>query len=179
MPTANETILREAGYYGTMFGGIDIGTHNCGWAFVGISGNYLKSGFFKLTASGKLYDRMKALVREMNGLARRQGGSVIMYGIEDPWVGKNLQTAMKLSKAWGAAYGAIVSWGGQAMPIAVPAAKTALTGSPEASKENMLKMARTTCSVEIDQFDEADAIGVALATRKAILEKAMEAVGRV
>lgn len=173
MGTANEKILRKAGYFGTMFGGIDVGTlDGCGWAYVDIAGEYIKSGVFNLSEFGDLYDRLAALGTSMRGIAR-MSGNTIMYGIEDPWINpRNPQVGLKLAKAWGVIFDCMTSSGYEAMPISVSEAKLAMTGDGAADKEKVLRFAQQ-MNPNITQFDESDAVAVALATRAKILKEAM------
>ena len=87
-----------------------------------------------------------------------------VVGIEKPYVGPNRQTAINLGIAFGCIYTQARRHGFDPIEISPKEAKLALAGTGNASKALMLKKAQA--YRKIDSFDEADAIGIALAVRE-------------
>jgi len=161
--------------------GIDTGTRLLGWAIVGERGEYINTGWVDLetplskTLKGwrSLYVRLISLSNWASqffaDLARKAPihDQIEFVGIEHPWVGKGRQTALTLGMAWGIIAQAAMHEGYSIAKIEPTQAKKALTGSGVARKPAMLEAAKlmgAKCEGK-GQFDEADALGVALATR--------------
>ena len=185
--------------------GIDTGTRLLGWAVVGERGEYIDSGWVDLetTLSRKLkgWDslsiRLRALsmwaTRFFEGIQHSADWASTIVGIEHPWVGRSKQTALTLGMAWGIIAHAAMQCGFAIAKIEPTQAKKALTGSGLPKKQAMLEAAklmdtgrepgdwvaghtmRPACEGK-GKFDEADALGVALATRIWALERERGAV---
>lgn len=142
-----------------MYVGIDVGTKNVGWATVRENGEIADSG--SDTFKGTLEERFEDLVMWGNsGFSSFEPGTTV--GLECPWVGNNIQTALKLGEAKGIIR-CMALWKGLLVVDISPAeAKKALTGKGNATKEDMLRVAQG-LRPEVETHDEADAIGVALA----------------
>ena len=151
--------------------GIDVGTgDNCGWAIVNLQGELLESGVYKLGEKAALESRLVSLHKALDGfvLAMRMvyhkefHGHLYAVGIETPWVGKNIQSALRLGKAWGVVAASFMEY---VVPYTIyPAtAKKALTGSGKARKLARVAAAQL-MGMQGENDNEADAIGVALAT---------------
>lgn len=143
------------------FLGIDIGTRFLGFAAVDKDGQPQGTGTTKF--EGKTRFRLKAIAKWADDFFRHCGHEVIV-GIESPWVGANAQAAILLAKAWGIVAG--VAWANgcnEIYSISPKTAKKALAGSGNATKYEMSMRAEMLCGRTVTS-DEADAIGVALAT---------------
>ena len=163
------------------FCGIDTGSRIIGYAITTEYGEVVSNGSMEL-ASGVPDDfsSKEALMWRLNKLQTWMNdfmldllegfGQEIVVGIESPWVGKNPQTALKLGKAWGIVAAMAMSWGLEVYDISPAEAKQAITGDSGASKDVVMKYARM-LKPEVASQDEADAISVALATRKKYLER--------
>ena len=89
--------------------------------------------------------------------------SVTAVGIEHPWYGKNLQTALTLGIAFGYVSSEAQRRGYAVFKISPAEAKRALAGKGNADKQQMIAGVKTKIGLTVSA-DEADAIGVALAT---------------
>lgn len=87
---------------------------------------------------------------------------ILLAGIEDQWVGKNPQGTMTLSKQFGVIFGILAGLGIYAVRIQPKQGKKAITGSGNATKEQVLRMAQQ-MGYGGDNENAADAAGVALA----------------
>jgi len=178
----------------TNYIGIDIGTELLGWAALNEAGEYISSGWVDLetTLSRKLRDwnsleiRLKNLCRwalEFFGeyervLSIKEVLGDTLVGIEHPWVGQSRQTALTLGIAWGIIAQAAMQCGLTITKVGPTRAKKAMTGSGKATKDAMLDAAKL-MGAKCDgkgQYDEADALGVALATRLWALERERESL---
>ena len=176
MTTAINQLLKKTGHHGRFFLGLDTGTsrgrkNNCGYALVDTEGMVHDVGVWRLTRPSLL--GRWAELRKVASLYVGQLAYIVAAGIEEPWSDpENPQVGLKLAKTWGLL--ACLCWqrGFYVCSIVPSTAKKALTGDGKASKEDMLKVAKLLWP-DVQQFDEADAIGVALATRNLIIEKAM------
>ena len=98
---------------------------------------------------------------------------IVAAGIEEPWVDPaNPQVGLKLAKTWGILASLCWQRGFYVCGVSPATAKKALTKDSRASKEEVFGVAKLLWP-DIQQFDEADAIAVATATRNMIIEKAM------
>lgn len=149
--------------------GVDIGTRIAGYAIV--KGDYVYHSEAvslrrnaKLKGWDSLLDRYEALL-EWSRTAFA-GSRFDLVGIEWPWVGRNAQTAIKLGAAFGIVMASAMTYGLTVVRIEPSEAKLALTGDGGASKDKMVIFAKMLTKLKSSYpEDEADAIGVALATQ--------------
>jgi len=150
--------------------GIDTGTVSIGHALFN-GENYIFSG---------VYDVKQGNGSDWSGMDERFGRIVDFFdyyfgclkafwpdmavGIESPFVGPNRHTAINLGIAFGCVYAQVHKHGIVSVSISPAEAKRALTGAGNASKALMLREAQE--YVSTSSYDEADAIGIALATRR-------------
>ena len=178
----------------TNYIGIDTGTRLLGWAMTDGDGKHIDSGWVdletplskKLKGWDSLAVRLGFLGRCTSRLfAERErvlgadsAANDVLVGIEHPWVGKSKQTSLTLGMAWGIIAQAAMQCRLPIVKIEPTQAKKALTGSGLARKPAMLEAARNMgakCEGK-GKFDEADAFGVALATRLWDLERRRESL---
>lgn len=84
--------------------------------------------------------------------------------IEAPFYGKNVQSMLKLGRAQGVAIAAAIAQGLDIAEYAPKRVKQAVTGSGNASKEQVAGMCEVICKRKFDkkQLDATDALGVAI-----------------
>lgn len=151
------------------FCGIDTGTRVVGYAIV--DGEHVfRSDAVSLRRNTKLRGWESLLERYENLLEWSRsvfaGSRFDLVGVEWPWVGKNAQTAIKLGVAFGIVMASAMTHGLSVVRIEPAEAKMALTGSGNASKEEMVMFAKTITTLRSKYpEDESDAIGVALAAQ--------------
>ena len=174
--------------------GVDIGTaNNCGWAIVNLQAERLDSGVIKVgrreSLDVRLYDLYYSFMPVFFGQIESRCADpyrLLAVGIETPWVGKNIQTALRLGKAWGVVAGFFI--GTQSIiphTIYPTTAKKALTGSGKATKYAMVQTAAAMGMPHkvnekgeiVGDDNEADAIGVAIATLDAWREDYLYGLG--
>ncbi len=178
--SAIRTVLQDMQYIGRLFLGFDTGTsrgkeNNCGFALVDIDGDVHESGVWRLEEKS-LIDRLAELRSLSADFIREYRYSIIYTGIEEPWASQqNPQVGLKLAKVWGILAAASWRWEVPVVGIAHTTAKKALTGDAKADKEKVKRYAEI-LKPDIGQFDESDAIAVALATRGLVIERAMKGI---
>lgn len=121
---------------------------------------YENSGCIR-TQSVDFPQRLKVIFEDLTTVITAYPGAIV--AIERVFVNKNVDSALKLGQARGAAICACVA---QGLPVAEYSAtevKQALTGSGRASKEQMQHMIRLTLGLnKVPQVDAADALAIAL-----------------
>ena len=143
--------------------GIDPGSIKTGWGVIEVEGSqitYLGSGIIKL-GSGVMSDRLLILHRGLLDVIERLQPTECT--VEEVFLAKNFQSALKLGQARGVA---LLAAGGADIPVSEFAAKTvkqAICGQGQASKLQMQKMViRILNLTENPGEDAADALGIAL-----------------
>lgn len=143
--------------------GIDPGSQVTGYGVIEVSGTratYVASGCVR-TGNGNLPDRLKVIFQGI-------GEIVSIYqphemAVEQVFVHKNVDSALKLGQARGAAICACVM---QELPVAeyTPREiKQAIVGTGNAAKEQVQHMVRMLLKLaDLPQADAADALAVAL-----------------
>lgn len=89
---------------------------------------------------------------------------VDLLGVEWPYAGQNVQSALVLAACCGVALGAAGERGIRGVRVAPTEAKAALAGAGGADKAAMKEAVRVQFGVKIPK-DQADAVGIALAAR--------------
>jgi crossover junction endodeoxyribonuclease RuvC len=161
--------------------GIDPGSRRCGYGVVTREGGRLRVVESGVVVAG---DRPtpERLARILDGLAaviaRARPAEV---SIERVFAGVSVRSALVLGEARGVALAAAARAGLPVHEYQPSEVKLAFTGSGRASKDQMLRTARTLLGVEAELSDEADAIALAVchlarrATRLALVRGHAEA----
>lgn len=145
--------------------GIDPGSRLTGYGIIkqeGRSFTYLGSGCIKAISAGpELADRLQTIFAGVSELTVQF--SPDMFAIEQVFMAKNPDSALKLGQARGAAIVAATNAG---LPIAEYSArqiKQSVVGTGAATKEQVQHMVRTILKLPANpQADAADALAVAL-----------------
>jgi Holliday junction resolvasome RuvABC endonuclease subunit len=167
--------LNVAGYSGIYFAGFDTGTQdNLACCLVDVEGNYVGSKLWKMDQKAPLVSRLVKLSFGLYNYLCNYNFMIMAAGIEEPWVGMNKQTALKLAKVWGIVFDQCNMQTITAIGIQPSEAKKALTGNGRAKKPEVKRIAGLLAEREFESQDEADAFAVALATRAKVIEMAME-----
>jgi crossover junction endodeoxyribonuclease RuvC len=143
--------------------GIDPGSRHTGYGIIdsdGMHSQYVASGCIHVKGDslperlGDIYTRVSDIVAEWRPLE---------MSIEQVFVNKNVESALKLGQARGAAICAGVQGRLLVSEYTPTAIKAAVVGTGNASKEQVKHMMTMLLNLKIDlQADEADALGVAL-----------------
>ena len=143
--------------------GIDPGSIKTGWGVIEVEGGsviHLESGILQL-GTGEMADRLLTLHRGLCEVIQRLKPSEC--AVEEIFLAKNFQSALKLGQARGVA---LLSAGAASIPIKEFAAKTvkqAVCGKGQASKTQMQNMVTRILELaENPGEDAADALGIAL-----------------
>jgi Holliday junction resolvasome RuvABC endonuclease subunit len=160
------------------FVGIDPGTNNAAYAVVDSEGQRVCSGQFNLardipsTTQGwdNALIRLRRLANYTEDLFESLSPKIAAVGIEWMYVGKNLDTALKLSVAWGIIASPVLRRGYPLLRVA-PSVARALMYSYQVDDETLIDIAKRMGALceKPGGEDEACAIGVALEVRKKIL----------
>ncbi len=143
--------------------GIDPGSRKTGYGIIDSDGVNSRH-----VASGCIYVKGDSLPQRLGDIFQRVSELVAEYqpaemSIEEVFVNKNVNSAMKLGQARGAAICAAVQQGLNVSEYAPKAVKSAVVGSGNASKEQVQHM--MTMLLKLDdalQEEQADALGIAL-----------------
>jgi crossover junction endodeoxyribonuclease RuvC len=166
--------------------GIDPGSRRCGYGVVAREGGRLRVVESGVVAPGALpvAERLALILEELGAVIRRARPAEV--SIEHVFAGVSPRSALVLGQARGVALAAAAQAGLPVHAYQPSEVKLAFTGSGRASKEQMLRTARTLLGVEADLSDEADAIAVAVchlarrSTRLAVVGgRAAEALARL
>ena len=143
--------------------GIDPGSIKTGWGVIEVEGsrvNYLESGILRL-GSGDMSERLLILHQGLSDAIGRLKPTEC--AVEEVFLAKNFQSALKLGQARGVA---LLSAGSASIPVKEFAAKTvkqAICGQGQATKTQMQNMIiRILGLPDNPGEDAADALGVAL-----------------
>lgn len=144
--------------------GIDPGSRLTGWAVIDLQGSqysYVASGVLRL-GDGELAGRLKSIYQGICDLSVMHQPQE--FAIEQAFMHKNADSALKLGQARGAAICAAAM---QSLPVAeyAPrAVKQSVVGNGGANKQQVAAMVATLLQLQETelQADEADALAVAL-----------------
>jgi len=147
----------------TLILGIDPGSRITGFGVVRDTGRgceYVASGCIR-TGSGSLPERLQAVYRGV-GEVIRQYGPVTM-GIEQVFMARNADSALKLGQARGAAIVACAESGLEIAEYTATQVKQAVVGSGGADKQQVQMMVMHLLRLlEKPQIDASDALAIAL-----------------
>lgn len=144
--------------------GIDPGSRLTGFGVIEAVGSkirYITSGCIRIDTSEDLAFRLKQIFECVNQLIREN--SPTEFAIEQVFMGKNADSALKLGQARGSA---IVAAATHELPVfeyAARAVKQAVTGKGSAEKEQVQHMVQILLSLPgKPQADAADALAIAI-----------------
>jgi crossover junction endodeoxyribonuclease RuvC len=142
--------------------GIDPGSHRCGYGAVARDGSRLSVVESGVLVPGKLpiAERLGRILVGLEAvIARVRPGEV---SVEQVFSGASPRSALVLGQARGVALAAAARAGLPVFEYAPSEVKLAFTGSGRASKDQMVRTARTLLGVAAELADEADAIALAV-----------------
>jgi crossover junction endodeoxyribonuclease RuvC len=142
--------------------GIDPGSRRCGYGVVAREGGRLRVLDSGVLVPGELPipDRLALILDGLGEVIRRAAPAEV--SVEQVFAGVSPRAALVLGQARGVALAAAARAGLPVHEYQPSEVKLAFTGSGRASKEQMLRTARTLLGVDAELSDEADAIAVAV-----------------
>ncbi|MEE4463027.1 crossover junction endodeoxyribonuclease RuvC [Azotobacter chroococcum] len=147
----------------TLILGIDPGSRITGFGVVRDSGRgceYIASGCIR-TGSGPLPERLQAVYRGVTEIIRSHGP--VTMGIEQVFMARNADSALKLGQARGAAIVAAAEAGLEIAEYTATQVKQAIVGSGRADKQQVQMMVMHLLRlVQKPQIDASDALAIAL-----------------
>ncbi len=147
----------------TLILGIDPGSRITGYGVVRDDGRgcqYVASGCIR-TGGGPLHERLQAVYRGIREVVREHGP--VTMGIEQVFMARNADSALKLGQARGAAIVACVEEGLEINEYTASQVKQALVGTGRADKEQVQMMVMHLLGlVQKPQIDASDALAIAL-----------------
>jgi len=143
--------------------GIDPGSRSTGYGIIDSDGfrhQYIESGFIKVLGES-FPERLGCIFVQLNKIIEQWQPQ--SSGIEQVFVNKNVDSALKLGQARGAAICAMVQADldvGEYTPRAI---KKAVVGNGSADKQQIQQMMKLLLKLEfVPQSDEADALAIAV-----------------
>jgi crossover junction endodeoxyribonuclease RuvC len=142
--------------------GIDPGSRRCGYGVVAREGGRLRVVDSGVVVPGELpiAERLAAILDGLSDVIARTGPAEV--AVEQVFAGVSPRSALVLGQARGVALAASARAGLPVFEYQPAEVKLAFTGSGRASKEQMIRTARSLLGVEAELADEADAIGLAV-----------------
>lgn len=145
--------------------GIDPGTNIMGYGVLGIKGKKLTL----ISIGVIMLDKLENHALKLQSILERNLALIDQYhpdevALEAPFFGKNVQSMLKLGRAQGVAMAAALHRGIPIFEYAPRRVKQAITGSGNASKEQVAGMIKTLLSLDTlpKDFDATDAMAVAV-----------------
>lgn len=144
--------------------GIDPGTNLLGYAVLEVKGKELSVpalGVVKLTSFEDHTTKLKEIFLQIQEIIETY--LPISLAIEAPFYGKNVQSMLKLGRAQGVAMAAGITMGLEITEYAPKKIKQSITGSGNASKEQVAFMLNNLLKMKFNQkyLDATDALGAA------------------
>lgn len=147
----------------TLILGIDPGSRITGFGVVRDTGRgceYVASGCIR-TGSGALHERLQVVYRGVREIIRTHGPATM--GIEQVFMARNADSALKLGQARGAAIVAAAEEGLEIAEYTATQVKQAIVGSGGADKQQVQMMVMHLLKlVQKPQIDASDALAIAL-----------------
>lgn len=147
----------------TLILGIDPGSRITGFGVVRDTGRgceYVASGCIR-TGSGALHERLQVVYRGVREIIRTHGP--VTMGIEQVFMARNADSALKLGQARGAAIVAAAEEGMEIAEYTATQVKQAIVGSGGADKQQVQMMVMHLLKlVQKPQIDASDALAIAL-----------------
>lgn len=162
-PYTRHWINRQHGQGMTLILGIDPGSRITGYGVVRDTGRgceYVASGCIR-TGSGELSERLRAVFSGVSEVIRTYGP--VTMGIEQVFMARNADSALKLGQARGAAIVAGAEAGLQIAEYTATQVKQAIAGTGGADKQQVQMMVMHLLKLlEKPQIDASDALAIAL-----------------
>jgi len=147
----------------TLILGIDPGSRTTGYGVVrdiGRGCEYIASGCIR-TGSGALHERLQAVYRGVREVIQTYGP--VTMGIEQVFMARNADSALKLGQARGAAIVAGAEEGLEIAEYTATQVKQAIAGTGGAAKEHVQMMVMHLLKLtQKPQIDASDALAIAL-----------------
>ena len=147
----------------TLILGIDPGSRITGYGVVRDTGRgceYVASGCIR-TGNGPLAERLQIVFRGVSEVIRTHGP--VTMGIEQVFMARNADSALKLGQARGAAIVAAVEAGLEVSEYTATQVKQTVVGTGAADKQQVQMMVMHLLKlVQKPQIDASDALGIAL-----------------
>ncbi len=144
--------------------GIDPGSRITGYAVIVKEGNrliHVDNGAVFTDAASDFPGRLKKIFDEVSAVISRYAPDAV--AVEDIFFAKNVQSALKLGQARGAAIVAAVNAGLPVFEYSALQVKQAVVGHGRAAKEQVQHMVKVLLGLpEIAQADASDALAVAI-----------------
>ena len=160
--------------------GIDPGSRCTGYGVIdsdGLRHTYVTSGFVKISGD-ELADRLAMIYSEISEVIEKWQPQAM--GIEQVFVNKNVDSALKLGQARGAAICAGTSAKLSVGEYAPRAIKKAVVGNGAADKQQIQQMIKWLFKLDfVPQSDEADGLAIALCHANHMHLKTLGMAGRV
>jgi len=146
--------------------GIDPGNTIMGYAIIKVSGKKLSMmtmGFVDLRKVDSIYNRLGIIGQRVEEIIKEYTPHEL--AIESPFIGKNIQTALKLGRAQGVAIATAINHGMSISEYAPMKIKQAVVGNGMASKEQVADMIKRLLKIEDalspSHLDSTDALAAA------------------
>ncbi len=145
--------------------GVDPGTNVLGYAVIEVDGKQLRAIDFGVLHLAKYNDhqtKLKEIYLQLQEIIETY--LPVSMSIETPFYGKNVQSMLKLGRAQGVAIAAAITMGLDIYEYAPKKIKLAVTGSGNASKEQVYAMVERLLKIKIvkSYLDATDALAAAL-----------------
>jgi crossover junction endodeoxyribonuclease RuvC len=145
--------------------GVDPGTNVLGYAVMNIDGskiNIADFGVIKLHKEKDHQSKLKEIFLQLQEIIETHLPKYM--AVEAPFHGKNVQRMLKLGRAQGVSMAAGITMGLEIFEYAPKKIKQSVTGSGNASKEQVAGMLESILRVKIDSkyLDATDALAVAM-----------------
>ena len=145
--------------------GVDPGTNVTGYAIIEVKGNEIKvitADVFKLQKLEDHQTKLKEIFLQLQDVIETYLPSEL--AIEAPFFGKNVQSMIKLGRAQGVAMAAAMTMGLKIYEYSPKKIKLAITGSGNASKEQVMFMLEHRMRIKMDSknLDASDALATAV-----------------
>ncbi|MFT4668328.1 MAG: crossover junction endodeoxyribonuclease RuvC [Patescibacteria group bacterium] len=145
--------------------GVDPGTNIMGYAIIEIRKKEIflvEMGVVKMSKFDNAQDKLQKIFERLQAIIKRHNPK--QMAIEAPFFGKNVQSMLKLGRAQGVAIAAAMTLNVEIQEYAPKKIKLAVTGSGNASKEQVSAMLDTILKQKLqkDYFDATDALATAV-----------------
>ena len=145
--------------------GIDPGTNIMGYAIIEVDKkkvNILTLGVLKMSKLPDHQQKLKTIFERIQSLIKSYNPTEM--AIEAPFFGKNVQSMLKLGRAQGVAMAAAIVNGVNVTEYSPKQIKLSITGSGNASKEQVSAMLKTIIGYDftVEYLDATDALGAAV-----------------
>ncbi len=145
--------------------GVDPGTTVLGYGIINVKGNQIKmiaAGVIELKKLETHYQKLQKIYEKLDALIKEYKPDE--FAVESPFFGKNVQSMLKLGRAQGITIVCAMNNGLEVFEYSPKKIKQSVTGSGNASKEQVASMLSTLLNTkEIPKvLDATDALGAAI-----------------